>query len=124
MDAVLVYVGKAPDVTRGGRIDMNDLVARAARRGLDVYVYAFDAKGATQCDPVAPDAVEAALAALGADKAGAVYVGDSEVDAATAENAGLPLISVSWGFRSRDALRAAGARIIVDTPEELLGLCL
>ena len=72
----------------------------------------------------APDTVFAALDALGAAKEGAVYVGDSEVDAATAENAGLPLISVSWGFRSREALRAAGARIIVDTPEELLGLCL
>ena len=72
----------------------------------------------------APDAVEAALAALGADKAGAVYVGDSEVDVATARNAGLPLIAVSWGFRSRDQLIAAGAETIVDTPKQLLALCL
>ena len=72
----------------------------------------------------APDAVEAALAALGADKAGAVYVGDSEVDVATARNAGLPLIAVSWGFRSRDQLIAAGAETIVDTPQQLLALCL
>ena len=72
----------------------------------------------------APDAVEAALAALGADKAGAVYVGDSEVDVATARNAGLPLIAVSWGFRSREQLVAAGAETIVDTPQQLLALCL
>ena len=83
MDAVLVYVGKAPDVTRGGRIDMNDLVARAARRGLDVYVYAFDAKGATQCDPVAPDAVEqydrlyGAILANAPGVKGIVFVGES-----------------------------------------------
>ena len=72
----------------------------------------------------APDTVDAALAALGAEKTGAVYVGDSEVDVATAQNAGLPLIAVSWGFRSRAALQAAGAVTIVDTPEELLALLL
>ena len=72
----------------------------------------------------APDTVDAALAALGAEKTGAVYVGDSEVDVATARNAGLPLIAVSWGFRSREALQAAGATTIVDTPEELLALLL
>ena len=72
----------------------------------------------------APDTVDAALAALGAEKTGAVYVGDSEVDVATAQNAGLPLVAVSWGFRSRAALQEAGAATIVDTPEELLALLL
>ena len=57
MDAVLVYVGSAPETTRNGNVDMNDLVRRAALRGLDVYVYAFDAKGAAACDPTVPDAV-------------------------------------------------------------------
>ena len=41
MDAILVYVRDPPDVTRAGRVDMNDLVRRAAVRGLDVYAY-FD----------------------------------------------------------------------------------
>lgn len=72
----------------------------------------------------APDTVDAALAALGAEKTSAVYVGDSEVDVATARNAGLPLIAVSWGFRSREELTVAGAATIVDTPEELLALLL
>ena len=72
----------------------------------------------------APDMADAALAALGADKSGAVYVGDSEVDVETARNAGLPLIAVSWGFRSREALTAAGAETVADTPEELLALLL
>ena len=72
----------------------------------------------------APDTVYAALEELGATKEGAVYVGDSEVDVATAANAGLPLIAVSWGFRSRAQLEAAGATCIADTPEELLKLCL
>ena len=72
----------------------------------------------------APDTVLAALDALGAPREGAVYVGDSEVDVATAANAGLPLIAVGWGFRSREQLTAAGAAVIADTPEELAELCL
>ena len=68
----------------------------------------------------APDMVFHALAALGAGKENAVYVGDSEVDVQTARNAGLPVIGVAWGFRGREALAAAGAETIVDTVAELL----
>ena len=67
----------------------------------------------------APDMVHNALRELGVTVQDAVYVGDSEVDVATARNAGLPLIAVSWGFRTREQLRAAGAEMIVDTAEEL-----
>ena len=66
-----------------------------------------------------PDTVELALRQLGAEKAGAVYIGDSEVDLATARNAGLPCISVSWGFRTEEELRSAGARRLARTPEAL-----
>ena len=66
-----------------------------------------------------PDTAEAALKLMGESKDGAVYVGDSEVDILTARNAGLPCISVSWGFRSRETLMNAGASVIVDSPEEL-----
>ena len=61
-----------------------------------------------------------ALAELGADAVEAVYVGDSEVDVATARNAGLPLIAVSWGFRGREKLEIAGAEHIADTAPQLL----
>jgi phosphoglycolate phosphatase len=67
-----------------------------------------------------PDMADAALAALGAERKDAVYVGDSEVDVQTGRNAELPVIAVSWGFRGREKLEAAGAETIVDTPEELL----
>ena len=67
----------------------------------------------------APDAVFAALHALGVAKEDAVYIGDSEVDLATARNAGLPCISVTWGFRSREALQALSPDRLVDTPAEL-----
>ena len=68
----------------------------------------------------APDMVYAALAELGAEKEGAVYVGDSEVDVATAKNAEMPLIAVSWGFRSRELLMECGAQQIADKREEVL----
>lgn len=57
----------------------------------------------------APDAVLAAMRELGVSPADAVYVGDSEVDVETARRAGLPCISVLWGFRDRAELVAHGA---------------
>ena len=64
--------------------------------------------------------VRRALAQLTVSAADAVYVGDSEVDVSTARNAGLPLVAVSWGFRSRRTLTEAGAETIADTAAELL----
>lgn len=49
-----------------------------------------------------------------------LYVGDSEVDVETGRNAGVRMVGVSWGFRSREVLRAAGAGTIIDSPEELM----
>ena len=51
-----------------------------------------------------------------------LYVGDSEVDIQTGRNAGVRTISVTWGFRTREVLVAAGAGTIIDRPEELLRL--
>ena len=67
----------------------------------------------------APDMVEYALTALGITKGEAVYVGDSEVDVITARNTGMDCLSVAWGFRSEEILRAAGATTILRTPQEL-----
>lgn len=49
-----------------------------------------------------------------------IYIGDSEVDLQTAQNAGLPCISVSWGFRDKDYLIECGAKTIIDYPSEIL----
>ena len=49
------------------------------------------------------------------------YIGDSDVDIQTACNAGLPCISVLWGFRDRAFLEAHGATTFVSRPDELLG---
>ena len=66
----------------------------------------------------APDMVYQAMKAIGADSC--IYVGDSEVDVLTAKNAGVPCLTVLWGFRSKDALVAAGADHFCETPADLL----
>ncbi len=62
----------------------------------------------------APEGTRALLAALGADPAAGnvLYVGDSNVDVATAHNAGLPCCGVLWGFRTRQELQDAGAEYL------------
>ncbi|MBQ0023912.1 MAG: HAD-IA family hydrolase [Prevotellaceae bacterium] len=74
----------------------------------------------------APDMVDEAIRQLShlhgraISKSECVYVGDSEVDIATARNSGLPCIAVSWGFRDKDWLIECGAEHIIDHPQELL----
>ena len=61
---------------------------------------------------------------LGANPATTLYVGDSNVDILTGHNAGLKSAGVSWGFRGRAELEAAGADYVVDTQAELTALAL
>ncbi len=61
----------------------------------------------------APDTVFEAMRELGADPETTVYIGDSDVDMETAKNAGIPCISVGWGYRTAEELMAAGATEIV-----------
>lgn len=64
-----------------------------------------------------PAMVRKALAAISADTC--VFVGDSEVDLLTAKNAGVPCLSVLWGFRDREDLEKAGALRFCQDPAEL-----
>lgn len=70
----------------------------------------------------APDSVQAVLNALHLTPEQAVYIGDSDVDIETAENSGMPCISVEWGFRDMEFLIQHGAGKIISNPEELLEL--
>lgn len=67
----------------------------------------------------APDSVELALKQMGIGKEKAVYIGDSDVDIQTAKNAGLPCISVTWGFRDENFLRANGGDCFAHSPSEI-----
>ena len=66
----------------------------------------------------APDMVYAAMKAIGAERC--IYVGDSEVDVLTAKNAGVPCLSVLWGFRDKDCLLEAGATHFCENTAELV----
>lgn len=70
----------------------------------------------------APDSIYEAIRELGSELSRTILVGDSETDARTAKNAGIPFIGVTWGFRCREILREEGAAYLIDTPKELLTL--
>ena len=74
--------------------------------------------------PRKPDPASAleVAARLGVDPASCLFVGDSVVDMQAARNAGMVPVGVSWGFQPVEALRAAGAREIIERPAELLDL--
>ncbi len=66
-----------------------------------------------------PDTLLQAMSVMGATATDTVYVGDSEVDVLTAKNAGVPCLSVTWGFRTPHQLTAAGATRLLDSVEAL-----
>ena len=102
----------------------------------DIPVAIGEHEAAGICKKPAPDTVYEALRQMGYTVIGssaadtltvpadinAVYVGDSDVDLQTARNAGLPCISVLWGFRSRDFLTAHGATSFARHPLDILKL--
>lgn len=67
----------------------------------------------------APDLIREAMKNLQADSSNAVYVGDSEVDLEAAANAGIPCISVAWGFKGRRFLEEQHAGTIIEVPAEV-----
>lgn len=133
MDKTLPYEG------------MPEVVAELGRRGMKLAVYSNKAddfsrqivehyfpgvfalvRGKVRGVPVKPDptGVRQLLTELGADPERTLFVGDSSVDMETAHNAGLAACGVTWGFRSRESLVAAGADFLADTPEELTAVIL
>ena len=79
------------------------------------------AHGVAPGQPPKPDPYIPALIAreLGVPLAECAMVGDSDVDIATAMNAGMTHIGVDWGYRDRSFLLAHGATRIAHTPDEV-----
>ena len=117
-----------------------ELLAKLGERGVTLAVYSNKAdafsreivehffpgvfhlvRGQVQGVPVKPDpaGIHAVMDALGADPARTLFVGDSDVDVYTGHNGGLAVCGVTWGFRGREELEAAGADCLADTPAEL-----
>ena len=66
----------------------------------------------------APDMLLKTMEAIGVERC--IYVGDSEVDVLTAKNAGVPVLSVLWGFRDRKEIEAEGGQYFCDDPAMLV----
>ena len=103
-----------------------ELLAKLGERGVTMAVYSNKAdafsreivehffpgvfhlvRGQVQGVPVKPDPAQT------------LFVGDSDVDVYTGHNGGLAVCGVTWGFRGREELEAAGADCLADTPAEL-----
>lgn len=70
----------------------------------------------------APDTLLKAMEELGVAREECVFIGDSDVDIKTAENADTRFIAVTWGFRNGDYLKENGAKELIALPMELLYL--
>lgn len=119
-----------------------ELLAALAGRGLrtavlsnksDIYTtrmtdallaaHRFDiVRGARPGVPLKPDPAPAlALAAdLGVPPAACAFVGDTNVDMATARGAGMFAVGALWGFRTAAELLANGAHVLIESPGDLL----
>lgn len=87
--------------------------------GEELFDYAQGQKEGIRRKPE-PDGVWYLLEQMHVSKEECLYIGDSEVDAATGRNAGLKTIGVLWGFRDRKTLETAGVDDLIDRPDELL----
>lgn len=80
--------------------------------------------GASDEYPPKPDpaGAMAAAAATGQAREACAFIGDSDVDMATARAAGMLAIGAAWGFRDAAELYAAGAHQVLDSISQLPGL--
>ena len=94
-----------------------DIVEKLFGRG-----YFAEIRGMIDGVPIKPDPTSFLdiVKKLGFAPENAVMIGDSDPDVNVAQNAGADCIAVSWGYRSREQLAAAGAKTIIDRPHELL----
>ena len=82
------------------------------------------ARGAMAGIPVkpAPDGLLEICRTLGFSIDETTMVGDGDTDVAVAKNAGAKCVAVTWGFRTRAELEAAGGEVFADSPYELLDI--
>ena len=70
----------------------------------------------------APDMIFAALKESGIAAEHCLYVGDSEVDHATADHAGVDCALVTWGYRDKEDLAPLAPAALIENAEDLLNI--
>jgi len=66
-----------------------------------------------------PYTVEEILKEMNLEKEEVLYIGDSKADLDTANNASLKFLAVTWGFRSEQQLKEAGAKNFARKAEDI-----
>lgn len=94
-----------------------DVVQQIFGDGIFDYVQGQSAEFPKKPDPAA---VLYLMEKMGLAREACTYVGDSEVDVETARAAGVAGVAVTWGFRSEESLKEAGAEVLIHRPAELL----
>ena len=106
-------------VTNKGQTASESLLEDFFKPNINIVI-GDDGKHERKPDP-AP--VNMALNALGVtDKSRVLYVGDSEVDAATGENAGLDYVLCTYGFRDMDVLSKFKPVAFIDNIRKLIDI--
>src|SRR5438132_2469929 len=109
---------RLPPEARGVLTNKPGSFAREILRGLGVESAFRAVVGGDEAPrKPAPDGLLRICATLGARPQDALLVGDSAVDLATANAAGVPVCAVTWGLGERAAL--ASADYLCDTPMEV-----
>ena len=106
-------------VTNKGQTASKSLLEDFFKPNINIVI-GDDGKHERKPDP-AP--VNMALNALGVtDKSRVLYVGDSEVDAATGENSGLDYVLCTYGFRDMDVLSKFKPVAFIDNIRKLIDI--
>ena len=99
----------------------NSLTELTRDMGIADYIsYLIGADDVKEAKP-RPEPVLKTLAAMQFDASEALVVGDMAVDILMGANAGTKTCGVTWGNGSREELTEAGANVIIDSMEELIG---
>lgn len=91
----------------------------------DIFKDYFDiSMGEMEGVPIkpAPDMIHIALKEMNLSKDEVIFIGDSDVDMMTANNADIKSIGVTWGYRSKDVLKKHHANYIIDEPKDILNI--
>lgn len=61
---------------------------------------------------------------FGSDKENTYFVGDGDTDVLASINAGVNLVTVSYGYRDKDVLENLGAKVFADNPKQIADIIL
>ena len=102
---------------------LDDFTRRAVRDFLPGFEFSFVIGAKPGLAPKPDPAGALSIASgLGVHPSQIAYLGDTGVDMKTAVQAGMLPLGALWGFRDEKELRENGARVLISSPPELLGL--